>query len=157
MRAFQRKRLFIDAKVQGALLVRVAIYWLCCIVVMNVMLIFWELFISQNPIRFDQLWYRHAPALAVSLLVLPFILFDAARITNRLVGPVYRLRDGLRRATRHEHVEPIQFRTNDFWHDFADEFNALLATLPENRQPDFDAELPLAQRSTIEMPATLIK
>ena len=132
-----RKRLFIDSKVQGALLVRSAVYWLCCIAVMSVMLICWEVFATPGSIReiqYDQLWYRYAPALAMSLLILPFILLDVVRVTNRMVGPVYRMRNSMRQLAAGKPIAPLQFRQDDFWKEMADEFNALTAIVQRARQ-----------------------
>jgi hypothetical protein len=132
-----RKRLFVDSKVQGALLVRSAVYWLGCIAVMSVMLICWEVFASTGSIRevqFDQIWYRYAPALAMSLLILPFVLFDVVRISNRMVGPVYRMRNYMRQLAEGQRVAPLQFRQDDFWKEMADEFNALANIVQRARQ-----------------------
>jgi hypothetical protein len=38
----------------------------------------------------------------------------------------------MRELARGEHVEPIHFRDNDFWHDFAEEFNAVAARVQED-------------------------
>jgi hypothetical protein len=35
----------------------------------------------------------------------------------------------MRALARGDDVEPIEFRGNDFWHDFADEFNAVRARI----------------------------
>jgi hypothetical protein len=132
-----RKRLFVDSKVQGALLVRAAVYWLCCIAVMTVMLICWEVFSapgSISEIQFDQLWYRYAPALAASLLMLPFILLDVVRISNRIVGPIFRMRNYMRQLAEGKPVESLQFRQDDFWRDMAGEFNALSTIVQKARQ-----------------------
>jgi hypothetical protein len=48
-------------------------------------------------------------------------------LSNRFVGPLVRLRRSMRKLARGEHVDPICFRDNDFWHDFANEFNAVAA------------------------------
>ena len=79
------------------------------------------------PEIFAALWFQYAPALVVAALVLPLILFDVVRISNRFVGPVYRLRQSMRRLARGEEVQPIKFREGDFWQTFADEFNHILA------------------------------
>jgi hypothetical protein len=132
-----RKRLFVDSKVQGALLARTAVYWLGCIAVMSAMLICWEVFATPGSIReikFDQIWYRLAPALVMSLLLLPFMLLDVVRITNRMVGPVYRMRNYMRRLAEGKPVTPLQFRQDDFWQEMADEFNSLATIVERAKQ-----------------------
>jgi hypothetical protein len=135
MALMQRKRLFVDPQVQGALLCRSFLYWLICVGLMTAMLACWQVFTGppQNlPQVFAALWFNYAPALVVSVLVLPLILFDVVRISNRFVGPVYRLRNSMRRLARGEEVRPIRFREGDFWLEFADEFNRILELVPRN-------------------------
>jgi len=55
------------------------------------------------------------------------VIVDVVRLSNRFTGPLLRLRRSMRALARGEQVEPIRFRDNDFWHDFAEEFNALAA------------------------------
>jgi len=132
-----RKRLFVDPKVQGALLARTAVYWLGCVAVMSAVLICWEVFVtpgSMGESKFDQIWYRLAPALVMSLLMLPFMLFDVVRITNRMVGPVYRMRNYMRQLAEGKPVAPLQFRQDDFWKEMADEFNALSTMVQRAKQ-----------------------
>ncbi|MBI2825180.1 MAG: hypothetical protein HYX69_10885 [Planctomycetia bacterium] len=138
MSRIQRKRLFVDPKVQGALLFRAFLYWAFCIVIVTSMLICWR--ILTGPARmfythFDDLWFHYAPALVTSALLLPFILFDTVRISNRFVGPIYRLRSCMRQLARGEHVNPIKFRKDDFWREVADEFNEILAIVQDGKQP----------------------
>jgi hypothetical protein len=73
----------------------------------------------------------------VSILVLPLLIYDALKLSNKFTGPLFRLRRELRRLAAGEHVPPIRFRSRDFWVAMADEFNAasqrmdMLATLAE--------------------------
>jgi len=62
-----------------------------------------------------------------SFLLLPLVVYDIVQMSNRFCGPLFRLRRELRALARGEHVEPISFREGDFWQEFAQEFNALLA------------------------------
>lgn len=123
-----RKQYFIDPKVQGALMLRVVGYWFFCLFTMALALLLWRL--VTGPARmfylhFDDLWYWYGPAALSSLLVLPLVLVDSVRVSNRFAGPLYRLRRELRRLAAGEQVTPISFRAGDFWHDFAEEFNAV--------------------------------
>lgn len=134
-----RKHLFIDPKVQGALVVRVVFYWVACLITITLMLLCWR--IVTGPARmfyahFDDMWFFHGPALIASFLLLPLVIVDIVRFSNRFTGPMLRLRRSMRELARGEHVDPIEFRDNDFWHDFAEEFNALLTGIQgENAEP----------------------
>jgi hypothetical protein len=127
-----RKHLFVDVKVQGALIARVVAYWLLCLIAVALMLLCWR--IVTGPARifythFDDMWFQYGPAAIGSLILLPLIVMDILRLSNRFVGPLLRLRRSLRALARGEDVEPIQFRCNDFWKDFAEEFNAVAARM----------------------------
>ena len=128
-----RKHLFVDPKVQGALIARVVMYWVICLITIALMLLCWD--IVTGPARvfymhFDDMWFFYGPAAIASFLLLPLVIMDIIRISNRFVGPLLRLRRSMRALARGEDVEPIEFRSNDFWYDFADEFNAVRAPNP---------------------------
>ena len=124
-----RKHLFIDPKVQGALVGRVVLYWSVCLITMTLMLLCWR--IVTGPARMfythlDEMWFYYGPALVASFILLPLVVVDIIRISNRFAGPMLRVRRSMRQLARGEHVDPIEFRDGDFWQDFADEFNAVL-------------------------------
>jgi hypothetical protein len=144
-----RKHLFVDRKVQGALIARVVMYWVACLITIFLMLLCWD--IVAGPTRmfymhFDHIWFFYGPAAIASLLLLPLVIVDIVRVSNRFVGPLLRLRRSIRALARGEHVEPIEFRGNDFWYDFADEFNELRARmmqLSDERESEIEDEEPL--------------
>jgi hypothetical protein len=135
----QRKHLFVDFKVQGALVARVVLYWLVCLIGITLMLLCWR--IVTGPARmfythFDDMWFHYGPALIASFLLLPLVVIDVIRLSNRFVGPMLRLRRSMRQLVRGEDVEPIKFRDNDFWQDFAADFNTLLSQVkPSAKNP----------------------
>ncbi len=127
-----RKHTFVDPKVQGALIARVVMYWVLCLASIALMLLCWDIITGPARIfyiHFDDLWSFYGPAAIASFLLLPVVIGDIIRISNRFVGPLLRLRRSMRALARGEYVEPIEFRGNDFWYDFADEFNAVRARI----------------------------
>jgi len=125
-----RRRFFVDPQVQGALILRVVLYWVVCLVTVTLMLLCWR--IATGPARlfythFDDMWFHYGPAMVASCILLPLLVVDIVRLSNRFVGPLVRLRRAMRALARGEHVEPVSFREGDFWLEFAQEFNALLA------------------------------
>ncbi len=141
-----RKRLFVDPKVQGALVVRVVCYWMICLVTITLMLLCWR--IVTGPARLfythlDDMWFHYGPALVATLLLLPLVIVDIVRLSNRFAGPMLRLRRSIRALARGEYVEPITFREGDFWQEFAEEFNGVLgrvnrlqAAVSQRSEPD---------------------
>ncbi len=131
-RQFQRRQLFVDPQVQGALVLKTVLYWITCVVAIALMVLCWR--IVTGPARmfythFDEMWFHFGPALVASFLILPLVVYDILRMSNRFCGPLFRLRRSLRALARGEPVEPISFREGDFWPEIAQEFNALLARL----------------------------
>ena len=122
----RRSRIFIDREVQGALMVRVGFYWLFCLFSIVLMVLCWQV-MTGPPKRFVELFYdiyqRHAPALAASLILLPIVMFDVVRMSNRFVGPMIRLRGGLTELAETGRARPITFRDQDFWQPLAGDFN----------------------------------
>ena len=70
------------------------------------------------------------------LLFLIVVVWFAVFASHRFAGPVLRLRRSMRQLAQGEHVEPIKFRKGDFWPEFADEFNAVLARVQGQARPD---------------------
>jgi hypothetical protein len=116
----------IDRQVQGALLLRIVLYWMFCFVSMSVILICWEAFHGSSLRMIDlvsKVYYRYGPVLSASFILLPLVMLDVIRVSNRFVGPVIRLRQGLRDVADGRPAQPLNFRDDDFWCDLATEFN----------------------------------
>lgn len=134
----KRQRLFVDKGVQGALVRRVATYWIVCS---------WGIFcvLAGFPIGVTlaigvpgdltvgsllyQSWLDFWPSLIASFIVLPVIVWDLLRLSHRFVGPMIRLRNAMRDLADGKQVHPISFRDGDFWSEFAEEFNRVAARL----------------------------
>jgi hypothetical protein len=141
-----RKRLFVDPKVQGALVLRTVLYWVVCLITITLMLLCWR--ILTGPARlfythFNDMWFHFGPAVIASSLLLPLVIWDMIRLSNRFTGPLLRLRRSMRALARGEYVEPIEFRDGDFWQEFAEEFNTLAARVQSTGLPP---QCALAQR-----------
>lgn len=133
-----RKRLFIDATVQGSFALRAIAYWLGCMTVVMGLAMLWRLLTKPTQPFFssdEELWACLGPLAVATLLVVPPIIYDILVLTNRLIGPILRLRAEMRKLARGERVEPIRFRKGDFWQDFADEFNAVAASMQALSEP----------------------
>jgi hypothetical protein len=137
MAGTKRRQRFVDRNVQGAILVRTAIYWLLCMVTVTLAVLCWRVF-SGPPRLFythmEEMWSQYAPVAISSLLLLPIIMIDAVALTHRFAGPMIRLRKAMARLADGEPVERIEFREKDFWQDFAEEFNRLAARVQSSQR-----------------------
>ena len=122
----RRSRIFIDREVQTALMMRVGGYWLFCLLSIVLMVLCWNVY-TGPPRRFVELFHdiftRYAPALIASLILIPMVMIDVARMSTRFVGPIIRLRGSLRELAETGKCRPIAFRDHDYWQELAGDFN----------------------------------
>jgi hypothetical protein len=125
----RRRILLIDAPVQGTLLLRIGFYWMFFGIAVVLLESCW-LAATERPASSAELIYRVrttvAPGLLASVLLLPLVLIDCLRLSNRFAGPAFRLRRALRDLVEGREVRPQHLRESDFWQDFAEDFNRLL-------------------------------
>ena len=123
-----RQQVWIDRHVQGVLVGRVLLYW-------SGILVYFGLSTGgfnwwQNPewTLTEHLWglfEQIGPCLPTILLLLPLVIFDIVRLSNRFAGPVYRLRKHLTELNQDSQVTPLNFRDEDYWQQLAEPINLL--------------------------------
>jgi len=124
-----RKQLFVDPKLQGAVVARLCVYWLLTLSGTFAVLLAASVATGTRETfstHLAEAWWRLAPLGVATLFVVPFVVFDVVRVSNRLIGPMIRLHRGMRRLAAGDVVEPIRFRRGDFWYEFAEAFNAVI-------------------------------
>jgi len=134
-----RKRFFIDYRIQGALIVRVVLYWLTCLLTIMLILLGWSMVTGPNlPLNahLAEIWAFCGSAAVASLLLLPAVTFDLLRLSNRFTGPIFRLRRAMHDLAQGKPVVAVRFRHADFWREFADDFNTVAARAEEARDLD---------------------
>ncbi|MEQ1827472.1 MAG: hypothetical protein ABL921_16050 [Pirellula sp.] len=83
------------------------------------------------------------------LALLPLLIYDSMKLSNRIVGPICRLRDSMRKIASNEQVDRLNFRVRDYWQEVPGEFNAMVDRLRSDvadaREADLsESELPAA-------------
>ena len=64
------------------------------------------------------------------LLVLPLIIYDASRVSNRIVGPFARVQRAVRQLAHGDPVTAIRVRNRDlYWEDWIQDFNHMVTRL----------------------------
>ena len=132
MAKFKRRQLFVDPKVQGVLILRMLGYWTVTMITVTCMILSWRIVTAPGRSfveHLEGLWVHYGAAIIASVLLLPLIVIDCIRVSNRFAGPLYRLRRCMRDLTAGLPVPPVHFRDGDFWSDVADEFNAVSSKL----------------------------
>ena len=140
----QRRKKFVDAKVQGALARRLVFHWLLFFAMASFMAL--ALQVLTDPLRpvaehLRNAWLTHGPFVVVMVFLLPAFLVDTIKLSHRFAGPIVALRRSMREIIQGGPPRKLNFRDGDFWHELADEYNAMLARLA----PDVETEEPVDQ------------
>ncbi len=125
----RRKKKFIDSCVQGALARRIIVHWLVFLGVGSIVAFILQFLIDPfQPLaeHARNVWWTQGPFLLVMAFLLPVFVVDTIKLSHRFAGPVYALRRALRGNAEGEKPRRLKFRKHDFWHDLADDYNALL-------------------------------
>lgn len=147
----QRKRFFVDRQVQGAL-VRRAVVYVLLVVVLIALLSTLCIAVIEGPLSVTQLaelmWARLGPAWVATILLIPIIVIDCIRLSNRFAGPMLRLRRAMKDAGAGKDVSLVRIRKGDFWYEFAEDFNRMLlekkaAEMRAERQAKADEHAPV--------------
>ncbi len=117
-----------DAKVQGSLILKVVQYWCLCLVTVVFLRYLCHLF-PIDPLDkslaivkvFEEMWL----VMLASFLVLPIVIIDVVRWSNKFAGPAHRLHKALHEFASGNDVGKLTFRTGDFWHEAAEAFNSI--------------------------------
>lgn len=140
----RRKRTYVNARVQGRIIARVAAYWVLYHVVL------WHgLFVyryaqarsgaggelAATPFRelYAQFCIDYLPLLVCAGLILPLFMIDFVRLTHRMVGPLVRVGDALQQIMEGRRVPRVEFRKGDLLTEFESEFNQFLAFYDQQR------------------------
>ncbi len=127
-----RKKTYIDHKVQGALVRRLVFHWVALFFVAS--LLSFCLQMLTKPFQtmgehVQQLWWTHGPFLLVLLCLLPVFVLDTIKLSHRFVGPIYRLRQSIRYIAEGNPPPRLKFRDFDFWQGLAQDFNLMVDRL----------------------------
>lgn len=115
----RRRQLFVQPRVQGRLILRVLLY-----VALAAFLSGWVA--SRTESGPDAGWTSLFASLAVFMALAPVVIFDLARWSNRVFGPMTRAQGALRRAAGGHRLRPLKFREGEPWEAWLRDFNAAM-------------------------------
>lgn len=128
----ERKKTFVDSQVQGALVRRLILHWLAFFATASI--VTFMLHVLSNPLvplktHIEELWWTQGPFLVVMVFLLPMFVFDTIKLSHRFAGPIYRLRQTIRKIADGGTVPKLKFRDFDFWQGLAEDFNNMIDRL----------------------------
>lgn len=136
----KRRTFLIDRPVQVGLVTRMMLQWACLLVAVVIALPVVRVILLGDiakplPERLHHAVVEGGVLLIVFLLLLPYFMYDSFKLTNRFAGPMYRLQQTFRGQSRGKPFVPITFREGDYWHDAAEDFNAMMRRLEQQPAP----------------------
>lgn len=128
----KRKKIWID-RFQTILSLRIA--WYCVLYQAAV----WSLVVLERSIAIaaERLLGPEGATsffllMAFGVVVLGFLgIYDAVKLSHRIVGPIYRIRKAIQAVAAGEELEPIQLRQGDYLQELKDDFNEMLKALEQ--------------------------
>jgi hypothetical protein len=121
-----RRRIWVDVRVQGALVGRAVIYWLVAFLYFGTT-VFVSNYCDYPHWTFSQHiqeWFTIVgPWIPSAALILPLVVYDIVRLSHQFVGPVLRAKKQLERIVQSPNCTPYTLRTDDYWHDLIKPMN----------------------------------
>lgn len=137
----RRNQIITDQVVQGELMFRAIVYWFFCLLVVELLVLGWSIVTGPVGRPIQQVVRESlaisAPAIFGSVLLLPLVLLDVIRVSNRFVGPIQSVRCTLQQLANGEPARRVYLRRNDFWQELAHYTNVVADRLETE---EFDAE-----------------
>lgn len=132
-----RKKLYINREVQGALILRSVLHWYfyMCAILLTVVIftVIRDPSVLAIKLVFKSFVY-FSPAIVASVVLLPLFIWDILKASNKIAGPIYRLKNEMSLLASGGEVRELRFRDGDHWKELADEFNLLAKTLSAERE-----------------------
>ena len=75
-------------------------------------------------------------AFTSSLVIFTMAMIYGLYLTNRIAGPIHRLRLHMEQVAAGTEREPLQFRQGDFFAELLEPYNKIIATLENDRKTD---------------------
>ncbi len=139
----KRKQLYVDPQVQGPIVRRVVVYWVACLGFMILPVLLARVVVDPKVFVLHHvpgIIARYWPIFVCMTLMLPLAILDALTLSNRFAGPVFRIRNELRKYNQGEGTAKLELRREDFWHDLADEFNTLTERTQNTHRVEADRQ-----------------
>ena len=124
----RRRKLFVEPRMQGLLVFKVILYWVNGFLTIGLLIAAWSVFMHMPKTStelFARMWDSVGPALIASIFLMPLIVMDCIRWSNRYAGPMVRLHESLTELADGESVAPLKFRKGDLWFEMAEQFNRI--------------------------------
>ncbi len=120
-----RTRWLVEQGVQKAMLLRICVYWIAGILFVSLPIALFKNAAGSGQFFVQDVfsvWEDHWPILVCFTLMLPFVLNDLLRFSNRFSGPIFRLKRELQQFQETGKSVQISLREKDYWKDVVESF-----------------------------------
>jgi hypothetical protein len=121
--SFLRRKYLVVPQVQIALLLHSSLSCLIGILVTHTFYRLSDPELGSPPISLE---WAYAICLFSGVAVLLVLTYGGIMLTNRYIGPLFRLRDHMMKVAEGQAPDPIQYRKRDFFPELAEAYNLLL-------------------------------
>ncbi len=124
----QRRSIFVDDPVQGAMMRRVLGHWLAYLLVSCLLgiALTWMLDpLGGTSLAFLNYLQSQGPGIVAAAGLIMIFAWDIVAVTHRIAGPMVQLRRQMKVLSLGQPAQRVAFRPKDFWHDVAHDFNAM--------------------------------
>lgn len=124
----QQFPLILDKRVQTTLAVRASLYWIACVTYFAVVLFFTQIMYNPKVALGDHIrsylldMIQWVPAI---LLLLPLVIYDMLRVSQRILVPVEEVRQGLSVLATGKVPDPIPCSEEEFNHSLMQTYNEI--------------------------------
>jgi hypothetical protein len=157
-----RKKAVANAEVQWTLALRVVLHFfvfVCAGAFFGLINQFFKDPFGGFAANVNTFWEQSGPMLLALACLMPIFVRDTLTLSNRIAGPICRLRDTVKRLGEGEEVPPLEFRRKDMWTDLPELFNRMtdrLQTAATTKQVDSDV-IPGETSASVEAKPELVE
>lgn len=146
----RRKKVFVDARIQGSLLKRMLLHWVAYFAAVLLILggiHYLKSRLDPSEAHWGSFFLHNGVTLLLVLALLPIFLHDTLKLTSRFAGPLKRLQIGLEKLADGDPIDPITLRRGDYLGELTNQFNRLRDRIQE--APRESTELPREKNAII--------
>lgn len=132
-----RKSLLVDKKAQGAIIWRCTAHWF--IFMAGAGFVSFLVQVCMDPFagfgaNVNSAFRSFMPILLTLAAFLPVFVYDYLKLSHRIFGPVFRIRDMLKNAEDDQPLEPLQVREDDTHAELVEDLNSLVQMVNQYRE-----------------------
>ncbi|MEM1063499.1 MAG: hypothetical protein AAGJ97_14335 [Planctomycetota bacterium] len=124
----------VDRPVQGALARRLTTHWALFVsLAVGLTLAISAITDPFRPLsaHLATAWQTYGPLLLVLASLVPVFVWDSIKLSHRFAGPMKRFRNVTETLAAGQTPKPIALRRGDFWNDYAESLNGVIARVEE--------------------------